>query len=173
MEKEKYLRGLFAVFVFMVGYYLMQLLSPVSIPEPEKSMITSAKTGEPLSKEEVDIMAQKQEKARVAYTLTGKVTVKLRDSLQVEMSVGGQTRLLQLRFSPKMVFLEEAPLGGYGKDSSATEEREISSVGVKVGDVITVVFPKGITLDLISKTESIEVDNLIVNMTQREDLGKD
>lgn len=186
MEKERHLAEIFVTIFFLavlvLGYFFAKTtipLSPVpssveSISAQKQNILFDAQSGEPLSKEFVAQVSQKQANLRVTYTLSGRVTVKLRDSLQVEIEKDGQTRLLQLSFSPKMVFLKETPLLGYEKDSSATEEKKISLADVKVGDNITVVFPKGITPDSLNKkTGMIEISNLIVNIPQQEVAGKD
>lgn len=176
MDREKYLHYAFAVaVVFVAGYYLVGTILLVRLPAPEKSPITDAKTGDPISKEEVAAITQRQTKEQRIYVFSGKVTEKLRDSLQIEIPSDNtsQAHSLSVEFSPKMVFLKEVPLPGFEKDSSATEEKEISLAEVNVGDIVTVVFPRGMSFREFHDARVIEINNLIVNMPQKAVSGEE
>jgi hypothetical protein len=154
--------------LLVVGYYLSQLILPVQLPESGKSAITDAKTGDPIPQKDVARIMEKQEKERLIYVLTGKVSSKSSSALEIEIPANNQpgTRILQATFSPKMVFLKEVPLAGVEKESSATEEKQISLAEVNIGDTITIVFPRGTNFSELNTRSAIEISNLIVNMPQ-------
>lgn len=176
MEKEKYLSYIFAIIVvFVAGYYLVNIIRSVPLLAPEESSITDAKTGDPISKEEVAAITQRQIKEQLIYVFSGKVTEKLRTSLQIEIPSDNtlSAHSLSVEFSPTIVFLKEVSLPGFEKDSSATEEKEISLAEVNVGDIVTVVFPKGMSFRELHAARAIGINNLIVNMPQKAVSGEE
>ncbi|MBI2120286.1 MAG: hypothetical protein HYT94_01525 [Parcubacteria group bacterium] len=173
MEKKSSLQGILAIVgllvLFVSGYSAVKLFIIAPVPERAASALIDHKTGRSLSLVEVNAIVEQQERESVTHTLIGEVTVKLRDSVQVEITVKGKTHLVQVRFAPKIVFLKNMPISG----SSATEEKEITLDEVNVGDTVTMTFPQGLLLSEISETKAVTVNNLVVDAPHSPSFAED
>lgn len=174
LQKKKYLPEILTILgVLVVGYYAWtdtNFTPPVSNVQ---DAILDSKTGVPLSQEQISAISQKQDEEMVTHTLGGKVIAKLGGSLHVEATTNGKTRLLRINFAPNTIFMKNVPLPASPAGSSDTEEKEISFADVKVGDSITVTFPRGIVLSQLDETNTITVSNLSVDLPHRAGFEED
>ena len=159
MEKQKHFLRIFALAaLFLMAGYLISLHTAKT---EKNNVIISTKTGKPMTQKEIDAVLKRQKEERKVYGFSGNVIAKQTDFLQVEVSLGEVSRLLELRFSPDMVFHAEAPSL---KNPSVAEEKEISLDEIKIGDRIAIIVSKGILETELDGTKPVEVSNLIVHM---------
>lgn len=174
MEKNTALRkaliALVLVFIFWTGYSAPRFFFGKSDAEKTITHIIDSKTGLPLSQAAVDAIASEQEFQSVTHTLIGQVTVKLRDSLQVQVKLKDNSYLIQVKFAPNMVFLKNMPLPSNPKVS---EEQEVSFADVNVGDTVTLTFPQGLLLRDIAETKTVIVPIITIDMPHQPNFAED